>query len=117
MIGDFSLSNLSDLFAHYFNKNIYQNSFGNPDDLYNIVLEGKWTLDKMSELTKAAYVDTNGNGETDPDDQLGYVAYQTFSTADPFMYGAGIPYTSVGDDGFVTINLNQERAYTLTEKQ
>ena len=116
LLGEFTLSGLGDLFTHYFNKNIYQNNFGNPDDLYNLVLDGKWTIDKMSELAEAAYVDANGNGEVDPDDQLGYVANQTFSTVDPFMYSAGIPYTSIGEDGLVTINLNQERAYALTEK-
>ena len=70
----------------------------------------------MSEMIAAAYVDLNGNGLTDPEDQLGYVAYKTFSAVDPFMYCGDVPYTSLGDDGRIVINMNQERAVTLTEK-
>ena len=116
MTGDFSLTTLFQLFVQYFNKNLYNDLFGNPDDLYSLVLEGKWTLDVMSEKIEAAYIDLNGDGQADPEDQLGYVAYQTYSTVDPFMYCGDIPYTSFGDDGRIVINMNQERAVTLTEK-
>ena len=116
MTGDFSLTTLFQLFVQYFNKNLYNDLFGNPDDLYSLVLEGKWTLDVMREKIEAAYIDLNGDGQADPEDQLGYVAYQTYSTVDPFMYCGDIPYTSFGDDGRIVINMNQERAVTLTEK-
>ncbi len=116
MTGDHSLTTLCQLFVQYFNKNLYNDLFGNPDDLYSLVLEGKWTLDKMSELIASAYIDMNGDGQTDPEDQLGYVAYQTYSTVDPFMYCGDVPYTSFGEDGHIVINMNQERAVTLTEK-
>ncbi|MBP3292900.1 MAG: hypothetical protein J6N32_04030 [Clostridia bacterium] len=116
LTGDFNLTTLCQLFVQYFNKNLYNDLFGNPDDLYSLVLEGKWTLDAMSEKIEAAYIDLNGDGQTDPEDQLGYVAYQTYSTVDPFMYCGDIPYTSFGEDGRVVLNMNQERAVTLTEK-
>lgn len=116
LTGDFNLTTLNQLFVQYFNKRIYGDLFGNPDDLYSLVLEGNWTIDKMSEMIAAAYVDLNGNGLTDPEDQLGYVAYKTFSAVDPFMYCGDVPYTSLGDDGRIVIDMNQERAVTLTEK-
>lgn len=116
LTGDFNLTTLCQLFVQYFNKRIYGDLFGNPDDLYSLVLEGKWTIDAMSEMIAAAYVDLNGDGQTGPDDQLGYVAYQTYSTVDPFMYCGDVPYTTHGEDGRIVINMNQERAVTLTEK-
>ncbi|MBQ2279542.1 MAG: hypothetical protein II333_13335 [Clostridia bacterium] len=116
LTGDFNLTTLCQLFVQYFNKRIYGDLFGNPDDLYSLVLEGKWTIDAMSEMIASAYVDLNGDGQTGPDDQLGYVAYQTYSTVDPFMYCGDVPYTTHGEDGRIVINMNQERAVTLTEK-
>jgi hypothetical protein len=116
LTGDFNLTTLCQLFVQYFNKRIYGDLFGNPDDLYSLVLEGKWTIDAMSEMIASAYVDLNGDGQTGPDDQLGYVAYQTYSTVDPFMYCGDVPYTAHGEDGRIVINMNQERAVTLTEK-
>ena len=116
LTGDFNLTTLCQLFVQYYNKAIYANLFGDPDALYQTVLEGNWTIDKMSELISASYIDLDGNGKLTPDDQLGYVAYKTFSTVDPFMYCADIPYTSRDDDGRIVIDMNQERAVTLTEK-
>ena len=116
LTGDFNLTTLCQLFVQYYNKAIYANLFGDPDELYNTVLEGKWTIDRMSELISASYIDLNGNGRLEPDDQMGYVAYKTFSSVDPFMYCADIPYTSRDADGKIVIDMNQERAVTLTEK-
>ena len=116
MTGDFNLTTMNQLFVQYFNKRIYTDLYGNPDDLYSSVLEGTWTIDKMSELIASSYIDTNGNGSVDSSDQLGYVAYMTYSTVDPFMYCADVPYTSRNEEGRIVIDMNQERAVTLTEK-
>ena len=45
LTGDFNLTTLNQLFVQYFNKRIYGDLFGNPDDLYGLVLEGNWTID------------------------------------------------------------------------
>ena len=116
LTGDFNLTTLNQLFVQYFNKRIYLDQFGDPDELYGLVLEGNWTIDKMSELIAAAYRDLNGDGRVDTDDQLGYVAYMTASSVDPFMYCADIPFTSRDSDGKIVIDMNQERAVTLSEK-
>ncbi|MBR5366628.1 MAG: hypothetical protein IK132_10345 [Clostridia bacterium] len=116
LTGDFSLTTLSDLWIQYYNKGIYERLFGDPDEPYHLVLEGKWTIDKMSELIAASYLDLDGNGSISQEDQFGYVIYMKYSTVDPFMYCADIPYTSRDTDGRVVIDMNQERAVTLTEK-
>ncbi|MBE6726474.1 MAG: hypothetical protein E7576_14985 [Ruminococcaceae bacterium] len=116
MTGDFSLTTMNQLFVQYFNKRIYTDLYGDPDELYGTVLEGAWTVDKMSELISSTYADLNGNGKVDPSDRLGYVAYMTYSTVDPFMYCGDVPYTSRDEAGHIVIDMNQERAVTLTEK-
>ena len=46
-------------------QDLYADLYGDGDELYEIVLNGDWTLDKMIELVDGAYVDTDGNGEAD----------------------------------------------------
>ena len=116
LTGDFSLSALCRMYVQYYNKTLYATLWSNPDELYDLVLEGKWTIDKMSELISAAYQDLNGNGQVDTNDRLGFVAYSTYSSTDPFLYCANIPFTSRDEDGRIVIDMNQERAVDLTEK-
>ena len=116
LTGDFGLTTLRDLWIEYYNKGIYERLFGDPDEPYNLVLEGKWTIDKMSELVAASYLDLDGNGDVNLDDQFGLVVYKLYSTVDPFMYCADVPYTSRDEAGRIVIDMNQERGVTLTEK-
>ena len=53
----------------YFNKEL-QASYG-MEDFYSIVREGKWTLDKFTELVKIPMADLNGDGVYDASDQYG----------------------------------------------
>ena len=70
----------------------------------------------MAELSESVYADTNGNGEMDVADQLGYVTYLTFSSVDAFVYATDIEFAGRTDDGHVQLNMEQEDAITLTEK-
>ncbi|MBQ3176349.1 MAG: hypothetical protein IJB52_00870 [Clostridia bacterium] len=59
----------------YFNKSVLNNhSDGlgvDVDSIYQLVLEQKWTLERMYTLASSVYVDTNGNGEYDNEDTYG----------------------------------------------
>ncbi len=66
---DGTLDYIATLFCMPFNEDMavdYQ-----LPDLYDIVDEGKWTLDVLREIVSGLYVDLNGNGEADTDDQFG----------------------------------------------
>lgn len=41
------------------------------ENLYDVVRDGKWTLDKMKEVASSVYSDLNGNTEVDKDDRFG----------------------------------------------
>lgn len=41
-------------------------------EIYSIVKEGKWTLDKLKTIAEMAYSDKNGNGQMDEDDYYGF---------------------------------------------
>ncbi len=72
-IGDMALSALSAAYCVFYNKNLGQN-YDFPD-LYEVVNDGKWTIDYITELTKGVYQDLNGNGSVDLEDDLfGYTS-------------------------------------------
>jgi len=116
LAGDYILSTLFYTDALLFNKVIYENTFGPADDLYRTVMEGAWTMDKLAELTEAAYMDLNNNGMTDQDDRLGYVTYLNGASVDPFMYLSDMDYSRHEADGTISLHMTDELAVTLTEK-
>ena len=50
------------------------------------------------------------------DDQLGFIAYQAYSTVDPFMYMTDVEFTPRDKDGNLTFNLFDEKCVDLTTK-
>ena len=72
-IGDMALSALSAAYCVFYNKRLGA-EYDFPD-LYEVVNNGQWTIDKIVELTKDVYRDLNGNGTVDTQDDLfGYVS-------------------------------------------
>lgn len=116
IVGDYNLTMITDVNCLYFNKMIYENHFGDINGLYNEVFEGKWTIDRMSRLVREAYLDKNGNGQMDDEDQYGYIAYKAYATVDPYQYCGDVQYYTRDENGYIVIDLNQEKAVTLTEK-
>ena len=117
VIGDMLLTNLAQCSVTYFNKNMYQDIYGDPNDLYNLTLDGKFTVDKLHELAAGAYKDVNGDGAKDPEDRFGIVWTQGATSE---LYGMvvalGAKTYSRGEDGFIKIDMNHERNITIVEK-
>ncbi len=116
LVGDYFLHALRSARVTIYNKDLYTKLFGNGEDLYQIVLDGTWTIDKMTELAEAAFADLNNNGETDIDDQLGFCAYATAASTDPFVYGSDIQFIERTSDGGIEFQMISEDAVTLCEK-
>ena len=114
--GDYNLTTLNMAFVLYYNRALYEKYYGDADGLYKEVFDGRWDLDMLRKIAKEAFIDLDNNGKTTEADQLGFLAYLTYSTVDPFMYCADIPYAVRDENGYFTINMNQERATTLVEK-
>lgn len=116
LMGDYFIDALLYERVLYFNKVLYNNYYGEPNALYEEVLDGNWNMDRMAELSLGVYSDLNNNGRTDMEDQLGYVTHATGSSVDAFVYGTDIPFTYRDEDGFIELDMQQERAVTLAEK-
>lgn len=69
LTGDYSLSYIKGMYATFFNKALCE-QLGIPD-LYGVVNDGEWTIDKQIEFASLAYSDVSGDGKT-KDDIFGF---------------------------------------------
>ncbi len=115
LFGDITLMMFKSAGAMYVNKKLLENQFMKLDELYNLVLEGKWTMDKFYEMTSQAYIDKNGNGQSDDGDQIGFMA-TTVKSVEHFQYDSGIRTTTRDKNGVPQLTLNNERTVLWAEK-
>ena len=60
LCGDFAYHQMQATWLMFYNKNVYEQNF--PDtDIYQIVRDHKWTIDKLIEMAQKATKDTNGD--------------------------------------------------------
>lgn len=68
--GDISTNVLHMMYCIYYNKQLLEDyQLEEPTEL---VFENQWTLDKLVSMTTDAYLDINGNGHKDINDQFGF---------------------------------------------
>ena len=116
LTGDVSLSMLSYMSCYYFNKEQWESVTGKKDtDLYELVLAGNWTYDKLGEYCKMSYKDTNGNGAYDDTDTYG-TGVVCSSTCDHMTFDSGLKFTSFDNKGVPSLAMNNERTILFTEK-
>jgi len=80
---------------------------------YADVFAGTWTLDKLRSMIGSVYEDTNGNGEVDAEDTVGYVNQNIFICMQPSM---GIRTFASDSEGKLEFVFDLERASTALEK-
>jgi len=111
MFNNISYQNLMDTRVMYFNKNLM-------DDMgmeypYETVYEGKWTMDELVKLSDSAYIDLNGDGKSDKNDQFGFICPGYFyACMEPFKVE---PYCK-DENGALYYDLDVERVSSLVEK-
>ena len=90
LFGDYTLSMTGKMTCFMFNKDMYTDVVGDPNGLYETVLSGGWTYDKLMSVMTGYYTDTNGDGVKDTGDRYGMT----------FSYGASvIEYMIMAMDG------------------
>lgn len=80
---------------------------------YELVLSGKWTADKLAEMSKDKYQDLNGNSTPDTGDFFGLIMDGTFGNA--LYTGAGFDTVS-REGGKCTLTLDSQQSIDLIEK-
>ncbi len=98
-----------------FNKRLLKEIHGlEDDDLYQMVLDGEWTIDEFIELSRGVYPD-DGDGVVDKDDVHGLTSTDISAFVN-LVYSSGLEFTGRDEDGFPTLALNNERTISLVEK-
>lgn len=117
LIGDFMLLNYLRTGAFFYNKNLYESLYRNPDELYTDVLDGTWTCDRMLTLAQGAYTDANGNGITDEEDIVGYAIGSTYEEQmSQFAEGFDLQTYIRGEDGSITLDMGNEHIFDVSRR-
>ncbi len=114
LVGDISLSLLKSMSSFFVNKTLYEDNFGNPNNLYTMVFDGKWTWDQMTSYVAEVYNDKNNNGKTDDGDILGLRTYHE-SPTDHMAYTAGMTLSTRDENGDIVLLEDQSRNIEIAE--
>lgn len=96
LIGNLDPDFYGRIYAMFFNKKIAA-EYKLPD-FYELVKDGKWTLDKMMEITSNVSADLDGDAAMTDKDQYGAALCWNMGT-DAFLNACDIPIIETGKDG------------------
>lgn len=112
LVGDLHLMFRESFWMVGFNKNIADDA--GLDDLYTVVRDGKWTMDRMGEAMTAARADLNGDGVMDGNDRFGMACYE--GCVIPLFIGGGESLVERDTDGIPHFVAPDDRFYRTYEK-
>lgn len=112
--GDLTHNVIAYLYCIFVNAALLEN-YHTGMNIYDIVFEGDWTLDKMAELSEGVYRDLNGDGKRDRSDQYAVIMQQGH-TLNGLFFAGGVTFTGTDEEGNYKIVLNSEHTVNLFEK-
>lgn len=129
--GDLSQTWLSTIFVSYVNAEMWgdyedeiEEITGFKGDIYELVYEGKWTIDLWIKLNELVHINRDGNdASVSPDDQHGFVGYNSESNinniiVDGMFSGCHVTFSKIGSDGIPVMDYNNAalKAYVNATK-
>lgn len=85
--GPIAISMFRLMFLTIYNKTLFESN--QEQDLYDVVMNGEWTLDYQYGVLSEKYVDTDGDSKKSEGDTFGFVTGDTVSV-DPYMVAADL---------------------------
>ena len=117
LAGNMTLSAASRAVCMVFNKRIW-NELGDQTDLYGLVRDRKWTVDRFLSIAKATNKDMNGNAEWDENDVYGLMFGRGFKGyIASFLCGSNMNFTEKNADGKdeFTLYKNEKGIWLMTK--
>lgn len=112
--GDISMSRYTELHCILFNKHIFDELGLNYP--YETVLDGAWTFDEFTKLSKLATTDLDGNGNIEPSsDILGFYTYNSNAPIYALYSGGQRVYTG-SPDGIPSLSVNSAKTVDIFTK-
>ena len=84
------------------------------ENIYQLVKDGKWTMDKMIEMCVNVSKDLNGDGKWDREDMYGMATSDNTSLG--MLYGADVKFSEKDANGIPQLSLNTEKTPTVLDK-
>ena len=82
-------------------------------DMYSLVMEGGWTLDKFNEFADTFTQDLDGDGEITKADQITYAHVRTSVTTWSHYIGCGMQLNTLDENGDILIDLANDNSVTV----
>ena len=114
-VGELALSYISGMYAMFYSKTLWEEHHG-ADELYDLVENNEWTLDKLISFTTDYNRDLNGDGKIDDADVCGLYYEQGASIMSDAMAGAADRRFIVKEGDTFKFGLNNERTLEFAEK-
>ena len=104
LTGNLDTSWTSFKMCNFFNKKMWEAHY---EDFtpYDLVREGKWTLDKLREVTIDIYSDINGNGAYDDDQDVFGFGVANDMMVESYAVAAGVKVAPLGSDGMPYVEI------------
>ena len=109
LAGALSLSMLRSVHATFYNKKIAEDY--QVENLYNVVRDGRWTIDYQAELVASVYNDLNGNSLRDEEDRYGFGTPGYWAT-DSYWAAFDLDVLTMGEDDKYYISIDKDKVYT-----
>ena len=116
ILGDMLMTNLAQTGVLFYNKNLYEDIYGDPDDMYKLAIDGDLTWDKVAEKVEGAYKDVNGDGARNLGDVFGYGwSVNKNEELSHIAISCGLDLYQRDEEGHLTITMDNERTVTAIE--
>lgn len=116
LVGDYFIDVLRKAHVIYYNRDIFRDIYGDPDEIYKAVNEGKWTYDLMLTYINGAYMDTDGNGNKGSNDRFGMIIAGVGGSIFPYEYAGEPDFISRDENGIPSITIANDRSDQLYQK-
>lgn len=101
------------MFVTFFNKNMFEeNNVGN---MYEIVENGKWTLDRQDEIASGFYRDMNGNNIADLGDRYGFLTTNQ-AYIDAYWSACRLPILTKNAENYYVYSPDKNRMVVAVDK-
>jgi hypothetical protein len=113
--GDLVITQISRAGLIVYNKTLFSEYF-NDLNIYEIVDNYDWTIDKLYELSSQVWVDENTSGVVDDGDVVGFTDYAGEGWLDLWIAALGVDITQKDSEGYPYLAIYSERTVDAFEK-
>ena len=116
LTGDIAPTSIYQNFCLFFNLNMVEAHQYSVDDLYRDALDGNWTMEKLKEMTRGIYSDTDHDGVAGNGDTYGLDVFDN-PHYDAFFYACGLKVVERTENGFaLTADFLGQKATNLVDE-